>query len=212
MQVDLGKIKITWKGTYSPDTEYEKDDVVFSDGSSYIFVADRPATGTAPTPGGDNATWQLFAKGTAELPTGSIITSAARDRSAGYLYCDGAAVSRTTYAALFAVTGTRFGAGDGSTTFNIPDLRGEFLRGWDNGRGVDNGRALGSSQTDAFKRHTHTATNSQQFVTWQGTHNPQFNRTTPVSAGQGCALAGIAPTGGTETRPRNIAVNFFIKY
>ena len=110
------------------------------------------------------------------------------------------------------MTGTRFGAGDGSTTFNIPDLRGEFLRGWDNGRGVDNGRALGSSQTDAFKSHTHTATNSQQFVTWQGTHNAQFNRTTPVSAQHGCALAGITPTGGTETHPRNIAVNFFIKY
>lgn len=58
----------------------------------------------------------------------------------------GAAVSRTTYAALFAAIGTTFGAGNGSTTFNLPDLRGEFLRGWDDGRGADTGRVFGSSQ------------------------------------------------------------------
>ncbi len=65
----------------------------------------------------------------------------------GWLECDGAAVSRTTYASLFAAIGTTFGVGDGSTTFNLPDLRGEFIRGLDNGRGVDAARALGSAQT-----------------------------------------------------------------
>lgn len=54
----------------------------------------------------------------------------------GYLKANGALVSRTTYATLFAAIGTTFGAGDGSTTFALPDLRGEFLRGWDDGRGT----------------------------------------------------------------------------
>ena len=58
----------------------------------------------------------------------------------GYLKCNGAAVSRTTYADLFAEIGTAFGAGDGSSTFNVPDFRGEFVRGWDDSRGVDSGR------------------------------------------------------------------------
>lgn len=63
-----------------------------------------------------------------------------------WLRCNGAAVSRTSYAALFAAIGTAFGVGDGSSTFNLPDLRGEFLRGLDDGRGVDSGRVLGSWQ------------------------------------------------------------------
>ena len=60
--------------------------------------------------------------------------------------CNGSAVSRATYADLFTAIGTTFGIGNGSTTFNLPDLRGEFIRGWDNGRNVDPGRALGSFQ------------------------------------------------------------------
>lgn len=75
----------------------------------------------------------------------------------GWLKANGAAVSRTTYAALFAVIGTTFGAGDGATTFNLPDMRGEFLRGWDDGRGVDVGRALGSAQAHMTASHNHTA-------------------------------------------------------
>jgi hypothetical protein len=66
-------------------------------------------------------------------PTGSVIWYAANAAPTGYLEADGAAVSRTTYAALFTAIGTTFGAGDGSTTFNLPDLRGEFIRGWDDG-------------------------------------------------------------------------------
>ena len=65
---------------------------------------------------------------------------------AGWLKADGAAVSRTTYAALFAAIGTTYGIGNGTSTFNLPDLRGEFLRCVDDGKGVDAGRVLGSSQ------------------------------------------------------------------
>lgn len=72
----------------------------------------------------------------------------------GWLKANGAAVSRTTYAALFAAIGTTFGAGDGRTTFNLPDLRGEFLRGLDEGRNIDRGRRLGTAQGDAIRNIT----------------------------------------------------------
>ena len=85
------------------------------------------------------------------LPSGAVLYFAGQTVPAGWLKANGAAVSRTLYTALFAAIGTTYGAGDGSTTFNLPDLRGEFVRGWDDGRGADAGRALGSAQSDAIR-------------------------------------------------------------
>jgi len=76
----------------------------------------------------------------------------------GWLACDGSNVSRTDYADLFGVIGTTFGIGDGSTTFTLPDLRGEFIRGWDSGRGLDKRRGFGMVQEDAIRQHNHTGT------------------------------------------------------
>lgn len=76
----------------------------------------------------------------------------------GWLYCNGSLVSRATYAALFAIVGTTFGAGDGSTTFALPDMRGRFARGWNDNATLDPSRVFGSTQTDDFESHTHTAT------------------------------------------------------
>ena len=70
---------------------------------------------------------------------GQVIFMAGANAPSGFLKCNGQLVSRTTYASLFAVIGTTYGAGDGSTTFKLPDCRGEFLRGLDDGRGVDTG-------------------------------------------------------------------------
>lgn len=84
----------------------------------------------------------------------------------GWLKANGALVSRTTYAALYAKIGTAFGVGDGSTTFKLPDLRGEFIRGWDDGRGIDASRVFGSTQTDDLKGHTHTGSSGNA-----GVHN-----------------------------------------
>ena len=81
----------------------------------------------------------------------------------GYLECNGQAISRTTYADLFAKIGTTYGTGNGSTTFNLPDLRGEFVRGWDNGRGVDNGRTIGSYQTGSVNIVQTAVVPSSQF-------------------------------------------------
>lgn len=95
---------------------------------------------------------------------------------AGWLKANGAAVSRTAYADLFSRIGTTFGAGDGSTTFNLPDYRGEFLRGFDDGRGLDGGRTLNSVQAAMVLAHGHTAGTDVQ-----GNHA----HTTTVSAGGG---------------------------
>jgi len=163
------------------------------------------------------------------VPVGVIQAFAGSTSPSGWLECDGSAISRTTYADLFAVIGTTFGAGDGSTTFNLPDLRGEFIRGWDNGRGVDASRAFGSSQSDQNKSHTHTATIdsagahthtiSENDLNSQGgsgramsNSSSQTGTQTTSSNGTHTHTITIDNDGGTEARPRNIALMYIIKY
>ena len=110
---------------------------------------------------------------------------------------NGQNISRTAYPELFAKWGTRYGAGNGSTTFGVPDWRGEFPRFWDNGRGVDVGRALGSPQADEFKSHTHGGVPQRAGDSDRGGEVSWFS------------IDGIGQTevaGGNETRPRNVAV------
>ena len=135
------------------------------------------------------------------VPAGSVFNFAASTAPTGYLECSGAAVSRATYAALFAVTSTTFGVGDGSTTFNLPNLRGEFVRGWDNGRGVDASRAFGSAQADELKAHTHSV------------YEPVPGSTQAYAGGYAGQIhvQVTGSTGGVETRPRNIALLYCIK-
>lgn len=105
---------------------------------------------------------------------------------AGWLRANGSAVSRATFSALFARIGTRFGAGDGSTTFNLPDLRGRFPRFWDDGRGIDIGRTLGSDQAGTIQSHTHTAsTSSAGQHTHTGTTSTDGSHTHSVDYGRG---------------------------
>ena len=136
-------------------------------------------------------------------PTGSIIMYGAATAPTGWLECDGSAVSRTTYSSLFAIIGTTFGSGDGTTTFNLPDLRGEFVRGWDNERGVDSDRVLGSSQEDELKRHTH-------FVGSYGSFGSLYDYVDRFANTLSSEIT-VGATGGTETRPRNIALMYIIK-
>lgn len=167
-------------------------------------------TPTAPTASPGTNTTQLatcaFALANG-LPVATLIHVAQSSAPSGFLKANGAAVSRTTYAALFAAVGVMFGAGDGSTTFNLPDARGEFVRGWDDARGIDSGRVLGSAQTDDLKSHLHT----------NGVTNVNYDRgSTANVAGSSVSNGGTGNntglTGGTETRPRNIAWLACIKY
>lgn len=123
---------------------------------------------------------------------GKVVAFAKSSAPSGFLKCNGAAVSRTTYAALYAAIGTTFGSGDGSTTFNVPDLRGEFVRGWDDARGIDSGRTFGSWQDGQNVSHTHTGTTSSDAHThtWSGT-------TSSYSHAHSVASVGTSPSGGS---------------
>jgi microcystin-dependent protein len=144
----------------------------------------------------------------------------------GYLECNGAAVSRITYVDLFGVCGILYGAGDGTTTFNLPDLRGRFIRGWDDSAGVDVGRALGSYQADSVgpitdpghthtdAGHTHSDTGANS--TFGGTSGPDSMQSWSGTHTTGSGFADIQSsytgiTGGTETRPKNVAMMYIIK-
>lgn len=137
------------------------------------------------------------------VPPGIINQYAGSVAPGGYLLCDGSAVDRTTYADLFAVISTTYGVGDGSTTFNLPDLRGEFVRGLDNSRGIDSGRVLGSFQDHEIEAHTHTGTSGN------AGSDPTKEGGGRRDSDDGTYTTGS--TGGTETRPRNVALNFIIK-
>lgn len=134
----------------------------------------------------------------------------------GYLKANGAAISRSTYSDLFAVIGTTFGSGDGSTTFNLPDLRGEFVRCWDDGKGTDSGRAMGTAQSGAIQSHRHEASASTHDVNSadsQGYPAGNIHRSFRTSDRPGSDRTTlIGTTGDSETRPRNISLLACIKY
>lgn len=122
----------------------------------------------------------------------------------GWLRCNGADVSRTTYAALFAAIGTRFGSANGST-YRLPDLRGEFIRGWDNGRGLDPGRSFGSVQDDAIRAPFNIGRIISSQFAWAGgtLHGEGY-----MKASEG----GAGLSSGPETRPHNLALLACIKF
>jgi microcystin-dependent protein len=201
----------------------------------------------------------------AYLPPGMITPFGGTAAPTGWLLCNGTAVSRTTFADLFAVIGTSYGYGDGVSSFNLPDGRGMFLRGVSGASGNDpdaasrtayttggaSGNNVGSYQTSTFGSHTHSQ-NSHNHTQdshnhSQNAHDHETNRTDSTQApwGHGSTIGGVSGgtadtnpsvltspttatnnattatnqattatnnnTGGNETRPVNIYVNYLIK-
>jgi microcystin-dependent protein len=138
-----------------------------------------------------------------------ILAHPASTPPADYLECNGAAVSRTAYAWLYGKIGTAYGAGDGSTTFNLPDMRGEFVRGWDNGRGVDAGRSIGSAQGHQMQTHAH-GFNNYGLKTFQDGTSGGAMATGPAGTSKFTDLQ--TGTNGGETRPRNVTMMYCIRY
>ena len=162
------------------------------------------------------------------VPSGAVCSFAGTSAPDGWLVCDGAAVSRTTHAALFAQIGTAFGAGDGGTTFNLPDLRNEFVRGsgatravgswedWATGapktKSAAAGRLLKDGTTNAdLSTYPNTALG---FVRITSATDPQAHSTAGGSvlnlSDNEPDLAFVA-NGDDETRPRNVALLYCIK-
>ena len=219
--------------------------IIFSDANSSNSVKLRSAStvsnnltltlpssitngGFLQTDGSGNLSFQIVAG----VPTGSVFCMAVISVPSGYLECNGAAVSRSTYSALFAVIGVAYGSGNGSSTFNLPDLRGEFVRGVDRGRGVDSGRNIATSQGSQNASHNHSATSTSSVTDPGHKHTMNFNLGNLISSGgafgmkdsgtadrMNTATTGISVStstsignqGGNESRPRNIAMMYIIK-
>jgi len=175
--------------------------------SVYLIVAAWTEPELAPPSGNISTPY--------DVPVGTVLTFANSSVPSGWLECNGAAVSRTTYAALFAAVGTSFGSGDGSTTFNVPDLRGQFVRGWDHSASQDpnaasrvalisggaTGDNIGSYQADELKSHFHTVQHPQTYGLGAGPY--------PYGAG---GSENTSSTGGSETRPENVYLMYIVKY
>jgi len=192
-------------------------------------------TTTVEFEGYNGSAWGGLASG---VPVGTILAHAANTPPSGFLECNGSAISRSTYATLFSTIQTTFGVGDGSSTFALPDLRGQFIRGWANTGSTDASRAFGSSQTDQNKNHTHTSDSntlsgtvthmSATLAQNPGSASGVFSKGTTQAAigapsgGSGSASALVfdgthshtisSSGGGTEARPTNIALMYIIKF
>ncbi|WP_240160279.1 tail fiber protein [Pseudomonas proteolytica] len=138
------------------------------------------------------------------VPVGASVGFYAASPPVGWLKENGAAVSRTTYANLFSVIGTRFGAGNGSTTFNVPDSRSLFSRALDDSKGIDVGRVNGSTQPQSIQSHSHAILNKAASFVFSASGGGNV---------PGASTTGATEvTGGAETRPANIAKLYCIKY
>ena len=241
--INLGKVDTAEMGhatTASPSftgTITSAGDIVMSGNGSLQLptgtTAQRPTPATGDIrfntsitqfEGYNGSAWGEIANG---VPPGSVLTFASTTVPSGYLECNGATVSRSTYASLFSAIGTTHGSGDGSSTFNLPDLRGQFVRGFDNGRGVDSGRSFASSQTDQNKSHAHSVTdpghnhatsllNKRVFLVG-GTQQVGFGGAGSYP-GQDFSMSNantgisLSNDGGTENRPKNVALMYVIKF
>jgi microcystin-dependent protein len=208
---------------------------VFDGSQRYLRIGVRPHGDTnfyaflSPPQTFTAAPYAIYAENVgpnSSVPPGSIMAYMGTNAPTGWLLCDGSAVSRVTYSRLFGVIGVANGYGDGMNTFNVPDLRGMFLRGVDGIAGIDierdmrsaakpggnAGNAVGSLQQDQFRSHNHA--------------NGVFNRILELSGGTSTTTTATDVTynepdivnsvpmmnaGGTETRPKNVYVNYIIK-
>ena len=170
----------------------------------------------------------------ARVAAGTLAFFVVNSTPSGWIKCNGATVSRTTYADLFAAIGTSYGVGDGSTTFGLPDCRGEFPRFFDDGRGIDNGRGIGSWQKGSVNAFNipydeglggmmaagnagdQSLANAQAILGYDPAHANGYNTSISIHVSTGPARDNdwymADGWGGGVTRPRNLAFLACIKY
>ena len=151
------------------------------------------------------------------LPVGSIIASFDPTTPEGFILCDGSLIDVLTFNQLHNKIGFTYGRNVDDTRFRVPDLRGEFLRGTDLGRGIDSNRSLGTFQDYDWKGYymANTRQNSYDY-----NHGAEYHgKSTTTFIGKTFTGGWSAPAGATgtmwdssEIRPRNVAVNYYIKY
>jgi phage-related tail fiber protein len=188
--------------------------VTYDLGSSTLRWRDLYLSGSSIDLGGSILTSLTFA--------GQVAYFARNTAPPGWLKANNATVSRTTYSTLFTAIGTTFGAGDGSTTFRLPELRGEFIRSWADGREVDTSRAFGTTQNQAVQQHRHWISSmavDDRNITGTGANNQEYGLVSDAgsySANDPNKSTGRFtrddPSGSTETRPQNLALLACIKF
>lgn len=171
--------------------------------------------------------------GSCQFMPGDVKYSACIGIPEGWLQANGQQISRVDYPELFAAIGTTYGEGDGVSTFALPDLRGEFVRGFDDGRGVDAGRRFGSVQKGTLLPYDTTTSGvangvwnlsttrytgpSSQEVMGVDAYSTKDYPTVKMGGVDASALYDIpgpaSDTGYTGVvRPRNVALQVLIKY
>ena len=195
-----------------------------------LTVNSSTATSTVPVvlPGDPTSALQAAPKQYVDAagPAGAIMAFAGTTAPSGWLKCEGQAISRTTYATLYAAIGTAWGVGDGSTTFNVPDLRGMFVRGTGtNATGSSSGAvgpSVGAYAADTYLNHSHAVTDpghNHSYSIWSykrlgdGSGGDYWNGGTTTSTGTSTTglTVNTSTTGGTETKPKNYGVLYIIK-
>ena len=206
---------------------------LYDSGSSHAVSHKAPAlTGnvefTWPSSTGSNGqvlatngsgvlSWQASVN---DPPVGSIVMWPSATVPSGWLHCNGQSVNRNTYQDLFNVIGTTYGADD-ANHFDVPDMRGLFVRGWANGESDDPDRAsrtnrgdgttgdnVGTKQDDQYKSHNHNLLyGSGSFGGSSGAVTPRGSNTPTVPG----ITDRISSSGGNETRPKNIAMMYIIR-
>ena len=194
------------------------DQLSWGAGTMVVFAL-APGDSRELVSNGSNA-WFSVAAREEGVGVGDLVFVHGATARPGTLKANGALLSRLAYPALFAFAekegliseagvgswlSGRFSVGDGYTTFRIPDLRGDFIRCWDDGRGVDGGRVPGSWQAGLLESHSHG-------IPING--GTGLNYASPCASDPSSpdAMLATTSTGGAETRPRNIALLACIKY
>lgn len=169
---------------------------------------------------------------TSSVPVGTVLAYAANLAPSGFFICDGSAISRTIYSQLFSVIGTTYGAGDGSTTFNLPDFRAKFLRGYgpqgaeglDDLGNADNGGYSGEFGVEQKEQlpnisgrlsfHAGTYFSGDAFTSGSGGSGPDCNSADSPALQANFNASNCSPVykAGAHNAPANYAVNFLIKY
>lgn len=218
--------------------------IVRSDGSNTALVAGDLVAGMIADIVYDGTRFHLMSTQVASAASGDVLARIVKVGSvvpwpmttvpSGWLECDGSAISRTTYTELYAVLGTAYGVGDGSTTFNLPNYKDYFLRGFD-AAGTDassrtdrgdgtTGASVGTKQAGAVEQHSHANTATTSLA--NATNITASTANTTATAGANIATVDAntvsrvtisatttmtnANYGGSETRSKNVTVKFII--
>lgn len=194
--------------------------IVDADVSASAAIAlSKLATGALPTAITVANANLVSATSQSLVPAGAVMPFAMNLAPSGWLAADGTAVSRSTYATLFAAISTTHGSGDGSTTFNLPDLRGIFVRGSGSQTisGVTYNKTFAAKEGDAFQGHRHNITPSGYGSAYSsGTVIGNYDVTSLAGTGQTTNPitdgTNGTPRTASETRPANIALLYCIKF